>query len=113
MVKQSQNDDGPHLFILSVKAGGADLNLTKANHVFLFNRWWNSVMENQATDRAFRIGQIKNEQVHKFLCVGTQEERIENMIENKKEVADGAIGTGEGWLTELSTYEFKELFALR
>ena len=69
-------------------------------------------MENQATDRAFRIGQTKNVQVHKFLCVGTLEEKIDEMIEQKKEVAEKVVGTGEGWLTELSTAELKELFTL-
>jgi len=89
------------------------LNLTRANHVFHFDRWWNPAVENQATDRAFRIGQTKNVQVHKFLCVGTLEEKIDEMIESKKEVAEKVIGTGEGWLTELSTTELKELFTLR
>lgn len=113
MVERFQSDEGPSMFILSLKAGGTGLNLTKANHVFHFDRWWNPAVENQATDRAFRIGQTKNVQVHKFLCVGTLEERIDEMIENKKEVADGVVGTGEGWLTELSTDELKDLFTLR
>ncbi len=113
LVERFQSDEGPTLFILSLKAGGTGLNLTKANHVFHFDRWWNPAVENQATDRAFRIGQSKNVQVHKFLCVGTLEERIDEMIENKKEIAEGVVGTGEGWLTELSTDELKELFALR
>ncbi len=109
----SSDGAGPSVFILSLKAGGTGLNLTQANHVFHFDRWWNPAVENQATDRAFRIGQTKNVQVHKFLCVGTLEERIDEMIERKKEVAEKVIGTGEGWLTELSTAELKELFALR
>ncbi len=112
MVERFQSETGPNLFILSLKAGGTGLNLTNANHVFHFDRWWNPAVENQATDRAFRIGQTKNVQVHKFLCVGTLEERIDEMIENKKEIAEGVIGSGEGWLTELSTDELKELFAL-
>ncbi|QBD83555.1 DEAD/DEAH box helicase [Ktedonosporobacter rubrisoli] len=100
------------LFILSLKAGGVGLNLTAANHVFHFDRWWNPAVENQATDRAFRIGQQKNVQVHKFVCVGTLEERIDMMIEKKKELAESIVGSGESWLTEMSTAQLKELFAL-
>jgi SNF2 family DNA or RNA helicase len=103
----------PRLFVLSLKAGGTGLNLTAANHVFHFDRWWNPAVENQATDRAFRIGQTRNVQIHKFVCVGTLEERIDEMIERKKAVADHVIGAGEAWLTELSTAEIKNLFALR
>jgi SNF2 family DNA or RNA helicase len=105
--------DGPRLFVLSLKAGGTGLNLTAANHVFHFDRWWNPAVENQATDRAFRIGQTRNVQVHKFLCVGTLEEKIDEMIERKQEVAAKVVGTGEGWLTELSNEQLKELFTLR
>jgi SNF2 family DNA or RNA helicase len=114
MVKRFQEEeDGPYIFILSLKAGGTGLNLTRASHVFHFDRWWNPAVEDQATDRAFRIGQSKNVQVHKFLCAGTLEEKIDEMIERKKEIAQEVIGTGEGWLTELSTAELKELFSLR
>jgi SNF2 family DNA or RNA helicase len=114
MVERFQNEEnGPVIFLLSLKAGGTGLNLTRANHVFHFDRWWNPAVENQATDRAFRIGQTKNVQVHKFLCVGTLEEKIDEMIESKKEVAEKVVGTGEGWLTELSTTDLKELFTLR
>jgi SNF2 family DNA or RNA helicase len=115
MVERFQNggDSGPRLFVLSLKAGGTGLNLTAANHVFHFDRWWNPAVENQATDRAFRIGQQRNVQVHKFVCVGTLEERIDEMIERKKAIADNVVGAGEAWLTELSTAEIKELFALR
>jgi SNF2 family DNA or RNA helicase len=105
--------DSPHLFILSLKAGGTGLNLIRASRVIHFDRWWNPAVENQATDRAFRIGQTKNVQVHKFICAGTLEEKIDEMIERKKEVAGKVIGTGEAWLTELSTAEIKSLFALR
>jgi SNF2 family DNA or RNA helicase len=105
--------DSPHLFILSLKAGGTGLNLTRASRVIHFDRWWNPAVENQATDRAFRIGQTKNVQVHKFICAGTLEEKIDEMIERKKEIAGRVIGTGEAWLTELSTAEIKSLFALR
>ncbi|MGB2986486.1 MAG: C-terminal helicase domain-containing protein, partial [Phycisphaerae bacterium] len=114
MIEPFQGDgEGPSVFLLSLKAGDTGLNLTRANHVFHFDRWWNPAVENQATDRAFRIGQARNVQVHKFLCVGTLEERIDEMIERKKEVAEKVVGTGEGWLTELSTAELKDLFALR
>ncbi len=114
MVERFQAEgDGPRLFILSLKAGGTGLNLTAANHVFHFDRWWNPAVENQATDRAFRIGQKKNVQVHKFLCVGTLEERIDEMIESKKALAGSVVGTGEDWLTKLSNTELKEIFALR
>ncbi len=101
------------LFILSLKAGGTGLNLTGANHVFHFDRWWNPAVENQATDRAFRIGQTKDVQVHKFLCVGTLEEKIDEMIERKKEVAEQVVGAGEAWLTELSTEQLQDILALR
>jgi superfamily II DNA or RNA helicase len=110
---QKGGKGGPQLFVLSLKAGGTGLNLTAANHVFHFDRWWNPAVENQATDRAFRIGQTRNVQIHKFVCVGTLEERIDEMIERKKAVAEHVIGAGEAWLTELSTAEIKQLFALR
>jgi SNF2 family DNA or RNA helicase len=84
MVDRFQNDpDGPQILILSLKAGGTGLNLTRANHVFHVDRWWNPAVENQATDRAFRIGQTRNVQVHKFVCTGTLEERISEIIESK------------------------------
>ncbi len=114
MVSRFQSEEGvPRVFLLSLKAGGTGLNLTAANHVFHFDRWWNPAVENQATDRAFRIGQRKNVQVHKFLCAGTLEEKIDEMIERKQELAAKIVGAGEGWLTELSTTALKELFALR
>src|SRR5438445_7435651 len=97
----------------SLKAGGTGLNHTRTNNVYHFDRWWNPAVENQATDRAFRIGQTRNVQVHKFLCAGTLEEKIDEMIERKQEVAARIVGAGEGWLTELSTAELKDLFALR
>jgi SNF2 family DNA or RNA helicase len=110
---QGADGEGPRIFLLSLKAGGTGLNLTAANHVFHFDRWWNPAVENQATDRAFRIGQKRNVQVHKFLCVGTLEEKIDQMIERKQEIASSIVGTGEGWLTELSNEQLKDLFALR
>jgi SNF2 family DNA or RNA helicase len=104
---------GPSVFVLSLKAGGFGLNLTRARHVFHFDRWWNPAVENQATDRVFRIGQTRSVAVHKFICAGTVEERIDELIEQKKELAGLVVRAGEGWLTELSTGDLKELFALR
>jgi SNF2 family DNA or RNA helicase len=113
MVQRFQEERrGAPIFILSLKAGGVGLNLTAANHVFHFDRWWNPAVENQATDRAFRIGQTKNVQVHKFVCIGTLEERIDQMIEQKKVLAESIVGSGEGWLTEMSTDQLKSLFQL-
>jgi SNF2 family DNA or RNA helicase len=104
---------GARFFVLSLKAGGLGLNLTAANHVFHFDRWWNPAVENQATDRAFRIGQTRPVHVHKFVCVGTLEERIDQMIESKTELATNIIGSGEQWLTELSTTQLHDLLRLR
>ena len=113
MVDRFQNDpQGPRIFILSLKAGGVGLNLTRANHVFHFDRWWNPAVENQATDRAFRIGQTRNVQVHKFVCTGTLEERIHELIESKKALAEQIVGTGENWLTELNSDQLRDLLLL-
>jgi SNF2 family DNA or RNA helicase len=113
MVDRFQHDpSGPRLFILSLKAGGVGLNLTRANHVFHFDRWWNPAVENQATDRAFRIGQTRNVQVHKFVCTGTLEERIHDMIESKKALSEQVVGAGEQWLTELDTDQLRNLLLL-
>ncbi len=103
----------PSVFILSLRAGGVGLNLTKANHVFHFDRWWNPAVEDQATDRAFRIGQRKNVFVHKFVAMGTMEERIDAMIEDKKRLSSLVVGSDESWLTELDNDTFKELISLR
>ncbi len=114
MVERFQTDENaPHFFILSLKAGGTGLNLTRANHVFHFDRWWNPAVESQATDRVYRIGQTKNVEVHAFICSGTIEEHIDELIERKKEVAGSVIGAGESWLTELSNAELRRLFHLR
>jgi superfamily II DNA or RNA helicase len=113
MVSHFREDGGPSVFLLSLKAGGTGLNLTAANHVFHFDRWWNPAVEDQATDRVFRIGQTRQVQVHKFLCAGTLEESIDDMIERKKAVASAVVGTGESWLTELSTQELRDVIALR
>jgi len=112
LVARFQDGAGPPLFLLSLKAGGTGLNLTAANHVIHLDRWWNPAVENQATDRAFRIGQRRNVQVRKFVCVGTLEEKIDTVIEDKKALADLVVGDGEGWLTELSTGDLRELLTL-
>ena len=112
MVRRFQSEDGPSVFVLSLKAGGTGLNLTAANHVVHFDRWWNPAVEDQATDRAFRIGQQKNVQVRKLTCVGTLEERIDTLINRKKDLADRIVGTGEAWITELDTSQLRELVTL-
>ncbi|WP_169949581.1 DEAD/DEAH box helicase [Microbispora sp. H11081] len=112
LVERFQSDDEPMLFLLSLKAAGTGLNLTAAAHVIHVDRWWNPAVEDQATDRAFRIGQTRNVQVRKFICTGTLEERIDEMIERKKALAGSVVGTGEEWLAELSTAELRELFRL-
>ncbi len=105
--------DGPPVLVLSLRAGGTGLNLTRANHVFHFDRWWNPAVENQATDRAFRIGQTRNVQVHTFLCAGTFEESLDELIERKLRLAESIVGVGEAWITEMSTAELRDLFTLR
>ncbi|WP_330232771.1 DEAD/DEAH box helicase [Nocardia sp. NBC_00508] len=112
MVARFQAPDGPPLMLLSLKAGGTGINLTAANHVVHLDRWWNPAVENQATDRAFRIGQRRNVQVRKLVCVDTIEERIDEMITGKRQLADLAVGAGENWITELSTDELRDLFTL-
>jgi len=113
IVDQFQDDDGPPFFILSLKAGGTGLNLTAAAHVIHFDRWWNPAVENQATDRAFRIGQKKNVLVHKFVTTGTVEERINAMIEEKKQLADDVLtGETEINLTEMNDEELLHLVRL-
>ena len=114
MVQRFQDDpDGPQVFVLSLKAGGSGLNLPRANHVIHYDRWWNPAVENQATDRAFRIGQTKDVHVHKLICAGTLEDRIDLMIELKQETADQVVGaTSERWLTELSNAELRDVLAL-
>ena len=113
MIAEFQDGEiGPAVFILSLRAGGVGITLTKANHVFHFDRWWNPAVEDQATDRAFRIGQSKNVFVHKFITLGTLEERIDRLIEEKKEVASLIVGNDESWLSRLDNETFKELIAL-
>ena len=95
LVRRFQDERGPPFFVISLKAGGSGLNLTAASHVIHFDRWWNPAVENQATDRAFRIGQKRNVLVHKFVCRGTVEERIDAMIRDKQAVADQLLQPGE------------------
>jgi non-specific serine/threonine protein kinase len=113
LVETFQRDDGPPFFLLTVKAGGSGLNLTQAAHVIHFDRWWNPAVENQATDRAFRIGQKQNVLVHKFVCRGTIEERIDAVIEDKKSLSAELLeGGGEILLTEMSNNELLRFVAL-
>lgn len=113
LVRQFQERDDVPFFVISVKAGGTGLNLTAASHVVHFDRWWNPAVENQATDRAYRIGQKKNVLVHKFVCKGTLEERIDRMIRDKQSLADDVLGEGsERLLTEMSDSELLKFVAL-
>ncbi|HCA96116.1 MAG TPA: ATP-dependent helicase, partial [Cyanobacteria bacterium UBA9226] len=113
IVDRFQNDpESPPILILSLKAGGTGLNLTRANHVFHIDRWWNPAVENQATDRAFRIGQTRNVQVHKFVCNGTLEEKINDLIESKKQLAEQTVEAGENWVTEMDTDQLRSLLLL-
>jgi len=113
MVGQFEQPGGPPLFLVSLKAGGTGLNLTAASHVIHLDRWWNPAVEDQATDRAYRIGQRRTVHVHKLVTVGTVEERIDAMITAKRDLAHRVVGTGEDWLTELSTEDLRDLVALR
>jgi non-specific serine/threonine protein kinase len=113
LVDQFQRDDGPPFFVVSLKAGGTGLNLTAASHVIHFDRWWNPAVEDQATDRAFRIGQKRNVLVHKFVCRGTIEERIDALVEEKRQLAADLIeGGAEKMLTEMSDAELIRFVAL-
>jgi len=113
LLRFQEDEDAPSIFVLSLKAGGTGLNLMRANHVFHYDRWWNPAVENQATDRAYRIGQSRDVQVHKYISVGTLEERIDMLIESKRALAENVVGTGESWLTELGTDELRDLITLR
>ncbi|GEL18059.1 DEAD/DEAH box helicase [Pseudonocardia asaccharolytica] len=112
MIERFRSPGGPSIFLLSLKAGGTGLTLTAANHVVHLDRWWNPAVEDQATDRAFRIGQRRTVQVRKFVCPGTVEERIDEMITSKKTLSGMVISDGERWLTELSTVELREVLTL-
>ncbi len=113
LVRQFQEDERVPFFVISLKAGGAGLNLTAASHVVHFDRWWNPAVENQATDRAFRIGQTKNVVVHKFICRGTVEEKIDQLIDSKRQLSENLLeGGGEVLLTEMRDDELLKLVAL-
>lgn len=113
LVDQFNGEDYIPFMILSLKAGGTGLNLTSANHVIHFDRWWNPAVENQATDRAYRIGQDKSVIVHKFITTGTIEEKIDRMIQQKTELAESVIGKGgENWITEMSNEEIMNMLRL-
>jgi SNF2 family DNA or RNA helicase len=112
MIRDFQDSTHPSAFILSLKAGGTGLNLTRANHVFHYDRWWNPAVENQATDRAFRIGQKKNVMVHKFICTGTLEEKIDALMSKKSLLTDEIISSNEKFLTELSNQKLRQLLQL-
>ena len=113
MIEKFQDPaNGIKVFILSLRAGGLGLNLTAANHVFHFDRWWNPAVESQATDRAHRVGQTRRVQVHKFVCIGTMEERIDRLLTEKLALADKIIGSGDEWLTSMSTDQLREYLAL-
>jgi SNF2 family DNA or RNA helicase len=109
---QAQGPGAPKIFLLSLRAGGLGLNLTAANHVFHYDRWWNPAVEAQATDRAHRVGQTRTVQVHKFVCIGTMEERIDRLLSEKQALADQIVGSGDEWLTNLSTDQLREYLTL-
>jgi len=113
LVARFQEPPGPPLFVISLKAGGTGLNLTAASHVLHFDRWWNPAVEDQATDRAYRIGQRKNVIVNKLVSTGTVEERIDEMITSKRALAERVVGAGESWITEMSTDELRDVLTLR
>ena len=112
MVAGFQAGEGPPLLLVSLKAGGTGLNLTAASQVIHYDRWWNPAVEDQATDRAWRIGQGRTVNVHKLVCEGTVEERIAALIDQKRALADAVVGSGEWWLSELSTAELRDLVRL-
>jgi SNF2 family DNA or RNA helicase len=114
MVGEFQQGQASPLLLVSLKAGGTGLNLTAASHVVHYDRWWNPAVEDQATDRAWRIGQTQSVFVHKLVCQGTIEERVDALITDKRTLADAVVGTGTGeaWLSELSTDALRELVVL-
>jgi SNF2 family DNA or RNA helicase len=112
-IERFQTTKDPSVFMLSLKAGGAGLNLTSASYVILYDPWWNPAVEDQATDRAHRIGQARSVFVHRLVTTGTVEERIDEMITRKRDLAQRVVGSGESWLTELSTDDLREIVTLR
>jgi uncharacterized Zn finger protein/superfamily II DNA or RNA helicase len=112
MVEEFQNGYTKKIMIISLKAGGTGLNLTAANHVIHYDLWWNPAVENQATDRAFRIGQKKNVMVHRLISMGTFEEKINDLLKAKQQLADLSVSVGENWITEMSNEELRGIFSL-
>lgn len=112
MVEEFQNGYTKKIMIISLKAGGTGLNLTAANHVIHYDLWWNPAVENQATDRAFRIGQKKNVMVHRLISMGTFEEKINDLLKAKQQLADLSVSVGENWITEMSNEELRGIFGL-
>jgi SNF2 family DNA or RNA helicase len=113
MVQAFQEDeDAPPVLVVSLRAGGTGLNLTRATHVVHYDRWWNPAVEDQATDRAYRIGQRFNVQVYKMVSEGTLEERIDELLERKRELADSVVGAGESWIAELGDDDLRALVML-
>ncbi|MFP9193729.1 DEAD/DEAH box helicase [Natrialbaceae archaeon A-CW1-1] len=112
MIGEFESTDAPSFFLLSLKAGGTGMNLTSANHVIHYDRWWNPAVEDQATDRAYRIGQEENVQVYKLLSRGTIEEAIDRIIEDKKDLADRVLAEGDSWMKDLSDDQLRELVSL-
>ena len=113
MIKKFQNRKQNKIFIISLKAGGTGLNLTAAQNVIHYDLWWNPAVENQATDRAYRIGQKENVMVYRFITKGTFEEKINEMIQNKEELAKLTVGNGETFITEMNTADLKNILTLR
>ena len=113
MIEKFQNNSQNKIFLLSLKAGGTGLNLTAASNVIHYDLWWNPAVENQATDRAYRIGQNENVMVYRFITTGTFEEKINEMIQDKKELAEITVGSGEKFITEMNDNELKEMLTLR
>lgn len=112
VIKRFQENDDDKIMILSLKAGGTGLNLTSATNVIHYDLWWNPAVEDQATDRTYRIGQDKNVMVHRLITLGTFEEKIDEMLKSKKELADLAVFEGEKIITELTDSEIYEIFSL-
>jgi SNF2 family DNA or RNA helicase len=113
MVERFQDGSSGPLLLVSLKAGGSGLNLTAAGEVIHYDRWWNPAVEDQASDRAWRIGQRRTVVVHKLVCQGTIEERIDGLMAEKRDLASRVVGAGEAWLTELTTAELRDLLVLR
>jgi SNF2 family DNA or RNA helicase len=107
-----QHEDAAPILLVSLKAGGTGLNLTRASHVIHFDRWWNPAVEDQATDRAYRIGQTRMVTAHKLVTAGTVEERIAGVLDDKRALAGSVVGAGEAWITELDDAELRDLVAL-